>query len=208
MRPLRLAQESAVDALTGVRELVEGSDLCIGVWSCKSISALNAKGKLNRSCCADIEGSTGITFEGIRQYVARHRPWLGLFENVMAVAAAGLCNGTAGRQSGRPALGSDDRPVASLEIVGPCECTIVGVCACVCAAGRRESLESAESMEPVPASNLSYVVAARVGHCATASALGGRRVTQHQLARRTTACATDARWTCSRVWATGSTPRT
>ena len=117
----RLAQESAVDALTGVMELVEGSDLCIGGWSCKSISALNARGKLNRSCCADVKGSTGITFEGIRQYVARHRPCLGLFENVMAVAAAGLCNGTGGRQSGRPARGSDDAPVASAMVIGPCE---------------------------------------------------------------------------------------
>ena len=45
------------------------------------------------------------------------------------------------------------------------ECAIVGVyvcvCACACAAGHRESMESTESMEPVPASKLSYVVATR-----------------------------------------------
>ena len=75
----------ATDALTCTRVRVPAVDILIAGFVCKSVSCENKHRDTSSSCIDDVTGSTGITFNGVWQYVKLMRPALVICENVEGI---------------------------------------------------------------------------------------------------------------------------
>ena len=71
-----------VDLLTNKAMEAPSVDLFLAGFVCKSISTENVERTRYATCILDGSGSTGSTFEGVRNFVASKRPPLVIFENV------------------------------------------------------------------------------------------------------------------------------
>lgn len=61
---------------------------CNLLWHLRSWSKLNPAHTSFKDCASDGRGSTGETWFGIKGYVAKHHPFLLVFENTTGVKAA------------------------------------------------------------------------------------------------------------------------
>ena len=77
----------AWDDMSQSPQKVGSCDLLIAGFVCKAISHLNIHAKKNKDCCALKRTDTGLTLNGIIAYCKAHHPAMGIFENVIMLAA-------------------------------------------------------------------------------------------------------------------------
>lgn len=82
---LEMGSMRADDQLSGGLQLVRPAGLLIAGFSCTDVSHMNKDHRAAKDTIAKGDKRTGGTFEGVRQYAARHGPKIMILENVTAL---------------------------------------------------------------------------------------------------------------------------
>ena len=85
-----LSQDAAVDDRTQRLCAVPAVDIFIAGFVCKSVSMQNARRGEAKDCIREASGLTGVTFQGIVEYVKAKRPPVVILENVRGLTVGNL----------------------------------------------------------------------------------------------------------------------
>ena len=85
-----LSQDAAVDDRTQRLCTVPAVDIFIAGFVCKSVSMQNARRGEAKDCIREASGLTGVTFQGIVEYVKAKRPPVVILENVRGLTVGNL----------------------------------------------------------------------------------------------------------------------
>lgn len=89
-----MGEDTCYDVTSESRQWVPMCDVAVAGVSCKSASRLNVNYKSLTNAVLERSDSTGRTVEGLRAYVARHRPRLVIVENVLSLGREDDTDGT------------------------------------------------------------------------------------------------------------------
>ena len=85
-----MSQDAAVDDRTQRLCAVPAVDIFIAGFVCKSVSMQNARRGEAKDCIREASGLTGVTFQGIVEYVKAKRPPVVILENVRGLTVGNL----------------------------------------------------------------------------------------------------------------------